>query len=121
MLQTPQELAEAGFYYTGNTFHILLLHKPYFHHMIKHDLTWYYTHVLTVLFVYLGVHDQVRCFMCDGGLRSWSPEDVPWTEHCRWFPACPYAKEKKGEDFIALVQASVEYINGVIRSLRIFI
>ncbi|XP_045175348.2 baculoviral IAP repeat-containing protein 3-like isoform X2 [Mercenaria mercenaria] len=55
-----------------------------------------------------GIEDQVRCFACDGGLRRWDPEDDPWTEHCRWFPACPYALEQKGEQFIALVQASVE-------------
>ncbi|XP_053384541.1 baculoviral IAP repeat-containing protein 3-like [Mercenaria mercenaria] len=71
MMQTPQQLAEAGLYYTG-------------------------------------FEDQVRCFACDGGLRRWDPEDDPWTEHCRWFPACPYALEQKGEQFIALVQASVE-------------
>ncbi|XP_045174784.2 baculoviral IAP repeat-containing protein 2-like [Mercenaria mercenaria] len=71
MKQTPQQLAEAGLYYTG-------------------------------------FEDQVRCFACDGGLRRWDPEDDPWTEHCRWFPACPYALEQKGEQFIALIQASVE-------------
>ncbi|XP_053396571.1 baculoviral IAP repeat-containing protein 7-like [Mercenaria mercenaria] len=58
---------------------------------------------------YTGSEDHVRCFMCDGGLRHWDTEDDPWTEHCRWFPACQYAREKKGEEFIALVQASAEY------------
>ncbi|XP_060588564.1 baculoviral IAP repeat-containing protein 3-like [Ruditapes philippinarum] len=71
MIQTPQQLADAGLYYTG-------------------------------------CEDQVRCFACDGGLRRWDAEDDPWTEHCRWFPACPFALEQKGEQFIALVQASVE-------------
>ncbi|XP_060586313.1 baculoviral IAP repeat-containing protein 7-like [Ruditapes philippinarum] len=46
---------------------------------------------------------------CDGGLKRWDAEDVPWTEHCRWFPTCPYAREIKGEDFIALVLASSAY------------
>ncbi|XP_053392203.1 baculoviral IAP repeat-containing protein 8-like isoform X2 [Mercenaria mercenaria] len=58
---------------------------------------------------YTGFEDHVRCFMCDGGLRRWDTEDDPWTEHCRWFPACQYAREKKGEGFIALVQASAEF------------
>ncbi|XP_060600378.1 baculoviral IAP repeat-containing protein 3-like [Ruditapes philippinarum] len=57
---------------------------------------------------YIGIDDHVRCFACDGGLRRWDPEDDPWTEHCRWFPACPFAVEQKGEQFIALIQASVE-------------
>ncbi|XP_045195762.2 baculoviral IAP repeat-containing protein 2-like [Mercenaria mercenaria] len=61
---------------------------------------------------YTGFEDQVRCFMCDGGLRRWDPEDVPWTEHCRWFPDCPFAREMKGEEFIGLVQASADYTSG---------
>lgn len=48
----------------------------------------------------------MRCFSCDGGLRRWDSEDDPWLEHCRWFPACPFAIQQKGEDFIALVQAA---------------
>ncbi|XP_060592564.1 baculoviral IAP repeat-containing protein 7-like [Ruditapes philippinarum] len=60
---------------------------------------------------YTGYEDHVRCFACDGGLRRWDPEDEPWTEHCRWFPACPFARAEKGDDFIALVQASSNYGN----------
>lgn len=56
-----------------------------------------------------GVDDLVRCFSCDGGLKRWDDEDVPWIEHCRWFPTCPYARERKGDEFIALIQASAEY------------
>jgi hypothetical protein len=56
-----------------------------------------------------GIEDLVRCFMCDGGLRRWDEDDDPWTEHCRWFPDCAYAREKKGDEFIALVKASAEY------------
>ncbi|XP_045195746.2 baculoviral IAP repeat-containing protein 8-like [Mercenaria mercenaria] len=72
LTQKPEELAEAGLFYTG-------------------------------------VEDHVRCFTCDGGLRHWDAEDDSWTEHCRWFPSCQYAREKKGDEFIALVQASTEY------------
>ena len=55
---------------------------------------------------FLGFDDQVRCFACDGGLKKWDPEDDPLTEHCRWFPECPFLLEKKGEDFVRLVQIS---------------
>ena len=47
--------------------------------------------------------------MCDGGLRRWDPEDDPWTEHCRWFSSCAYARQVKGAEFIALVKASAEF------------
>ncbi|KAH3736388.1 hypothetical protein DPMN_042951 [Dreissena polymorpha] len=69
--QRPQELAEAGLYYTG-------------------------------------IDDHCRCFACDGGLRKWEQGDDPWIEHCRWFPACPYAREVKGRDFIDLIQLSAD-------------
>jgi len=57
-----------------------------------------------------GIDDHVRCFACDGGLKRWDPSDDPWVEHCRWFPACPYAREKKGLDYIQLIQASADEI-----------
>ncbi|XP_052238449.1 uncharacterized protein LOC127849738 [Dreissena polymorpha] len=57
---------------------------------------------------YTGTDDHCRCFACDGGLRKWEPGDDPWIEHCRWFPACPYAFETKGRDFIDLIQLSAD-------------
>ncbi|KAH3733871.1 baculoviral IAP repeat-containing protein 3-like [Dreissena polymorpha] len=57
---------------------------------------------------YTGVDDHCRCFACDGGLRKWEPGDDPWIEHCRWFPACPYARDIKGEEFINLIQLSAD-------------
>ncbi|XP_050515625.1 death-associated inhibitor of apoptosis 2 [Diabrotica virgifera virgifera] len=63
LIQTPEVLAEAGFYYEG-------------------------------------MGDQVRCFHCDGGLRTWDPHDDPWTEHARWFPNCSFVKLVKGQDFV---------------------
>ncbi|XP_052240924.1 uncharacterized protein LOC127851280 isoform X2 [Dreissena polymorpha] len=57
---------------------------------------------------YTGVDDHCRCFACDGGLRKWEPGDEPWIEHCRWFPACPYAREVKGDEFINLIQLSAD-------------
>ncbi|QQP50865.1 Inhibitor of apoptosis 2, partial [Caligus rogercresseyi] len=47
-------------------------------------------------FYYIGLSDQVKCFSCDGGLRNWTPEDDPWTEHARWFSGCDdFIKECK--------------------------
>ncbi|XP_052216582.1 E3 ubiquitin-protein ligase XIAP-like [Dreissena polymorpha] len=57
---------------------------------------------------YTGVDDTCRCFACDGGLRNWEPGDDPWIEHCRWFPACPYARAVKGDEFISIVQHSAD-------------
>ncbi|XP_053396579.1 death-associated inhibitor of apoptosis 1-like [Mercenaria mercenaria] len=74
MIQTPQQLADAGLFYTG-------------------------------------FEDRVRCFACDGGLQRWDPDDDPWTEHCRWFPACPFARQQKGDEYIAVIQAAVAYEN----------
>ncbi|XP_052809741.1 baculoviral IAP repeat-containing protein 7-like isoform X2 [Mya arenaria] len=53
---------------------------------------------------YTGVTDHVRCFACDGGLRNWEEGEDPWIEHCRWFPACPFVRGTKGDEFIALIQ-----------------
>ncbi|XP_067676813.1 baculoviral IAP repeat-containing protein 7-like [Haliotis asinina] len=51
-------------------------------------------------FFYAGFGDSVKCFFCDGGLRTWERGDDPWVEHARWFPRCPYVRQVKGENFI---------------------
>ncbi|XP_067674319.1 E3 ubiquitin-protein ligase XIAP-like isoform X2 [Haliotis asinina] len=51
-------------------------------------------------FFYAGFGDSVKCFFCDGGLRTWERGDDPWAEHARWFPRCPYVRQVKGESFI---------------------
>ncbi|XP_039307614.1 baculoviral IAP repeat-containing protein 7-A isoform X2 [Solenopsis invicta] len=61
--QTPEMLAEAGFYYCG-------------------------------------YEDQVRCFYCDGGLRTWQPTDDVWIEHARWFEKCGFVNLVRGHDFV---------------------
>lgn len=48
-------------------------------------------------FFYLGTGDSVKCFHCGGLLRYWDDPDVPWEEHKRWFPACPFITEN-GQD-----------------------
>lgn len=52
-------------------------------------------------FYYIGLSDQVKCFYCDGGLRNWQPEDVPWMEHSRWFSKCVFVRLVKGDGFVA--------------------
>ncbi|KAH3727174.1 hypothetical protein DPMN_053102 [Dreissena polymorpha] len=48
-------------------------------------------------FYFIGPGDMVLCFSCQGGLSDWKENDDPWTEHCKWFPACAFAREIKGE------------------------
>ncbi|XP_063634925.1 death-associated inhibitor of apoptosis 1-like [Cydia splendana] len=69
MKQKPEELAEAGFYYTGQS-------------------------------------DKTKCFYCDGGLKDWEEDDVPWEQHARWFNRCAYVQLVKGEDYVQKVMSS---------------
>ncbi|XP_063535037.1 baculoviral IAP repeat-containing protein 3-like isoform X1 [Cydia strobilella] len=66
MKQKPEELAEAGFYYTGQS-------------------------------------DKTKCFYCDGGLKDWEEDDVPWEQHARWFDRCAYVQLVKGRDYVQKV------------------
>ncbi|KAK3097987.1 hypothetical protein FSP39_015077 [Pinctada imbricata] len=56
-------------------------------------------------FFFTGESDIVRCFCCDMGLAEWMEEDVPWEEHAKHSPRCPYLIEEMGEEFISRVQA----------------
>ncbi|XP_061437328.1 baculoviral IAP repeat-containing protein 7-like [Lethenteron reissneri] len=51
-------------------------------------------------FYYTGDGDNVKCFHCDGGLRSWERGDNPWYEHGKWFPRCAFLLQQKGEAFV---------------------
>lgn len=55
-------------------------------------------------FYYQNVEDQVMCFQCSGGLRSWQREDDAWFEHARWFPECEFVQLVKGQQYIDQVQ-----------------
>ncbi|XP_022114987.2 death-associated inhibitor of apoptosis 1 isoform X1 [Pieris rapae] len=68
MRQKPEELAEAGFFYTGHG-------------------------------------DKTKCFYCDGGLKDWENDDVPWEQHARWFDRCAYVQLVKGRDYVQKVLA----------------
>lgn len=53
---------------------------------------------------YQEVDDQVRCFHCNMGLRSWEKEDDPWFEHAKWYPMCQFVRLVKGVKYIQEVQ-----------------
>ncbi|GCB68303.1 hypothetical protein scyTo_0012259 [Scyliorhinus torazame] len=55
-------------------------------------------------FYYVGQNDDVKCFYCDGGLRSWEAGDDPWVEHAKWFPRCEYLLQEKGQTFVNQIQ-----------------
>lgn len=51
-------------------------------------------------FFYTGQSDKVICYFCSGGMKDWSSEHLPWLEHARWFPSCPYVLLLKGKHFV---------------------
>ncbi|XP_061486998.1 baculoviral IAP repeat-containing protein 7 [Rhineura floridana] len=55
-------------------------------------------------FFYTGQEDYVKCFYCDGTLRSWEHGDDPLMEHARWFPRCQFLLQSRGRDFINSIQ-----------------
>ncbi|NWU40574.1 BIR7B protein, partial [Hylia prasina] len=57
-------------------------------------------------FFYTGQGDVVRCFYCDGGVRSWSLGDDPWREHAKWYPECEFLLHSRGREFVSSVQAT---------------
>ncbi|NXW76244.1 BIR7B protein, partial [Hirundo rustica] len=57
-------------------------------------------------FFYTGQGDVVRCFYCDGGVRSWSVGDDPWREHAKWYPECEFLLHSRGREFVSSVQAT---------------
>ncbi|XP_028156769.1 death-associated inhibitor of apoptosis 1-like isoform X1 [Ostrinia furnacalis] len=66
MRQKPEDLAAAGFFYTGQG-------------------------------------DKTKCFYCDGGLKDWENDDVPWEQHARWFDRCAYVQLVKGREYVQKV------------------
>lgn len=57
-------------------------------------------------FYFTRPDDQVRCFHCSGGLRSWQKEDDPWFEHAKWFPQCNFVRLVKGITYVQQVEES---------------
>lgn len=54
-------------------------------------------------FFYTGQGDKTKCFYCDGGLKDWEEDDVPWEQHARWFERCAYVQLVKGREYIQKV------------------
>uniref|UniRef100_K1R0S8 Putative inhibitor of apoptosis n=1 Tax=Magallana gigas TaxID=29159 RepID=K1R0S8_MAGGI len=63
-------------------------------------------------FFYAGYGDYTRCFFCGGGLRNWEAGDDPWVEHARWFKKCAFLRQKKGQEFVDLVQKRAAELDG---------
>ncbi|WAR15349.1 DIAP2-like protein, partial [Mya arenaria] len=59
-------------------------------------------------FYYAGIGDCTRCFWCGIGLRHWSREDDPWTEHARFSLECDHVIINKGQEFINLVKLALD-------------
>uniref|UniRef100_A0A8C5J9A3 RING-type E3 ubiquitin transferase n=1 Tax=Junco hyemalis TaxID=40217 RepID=A0A8C5J9A3_JUNHY len=57
-------------------------------------------------FFYTGRGDVVRCFYCDGGVRSWSLGDDPWREHAKWYPECEFLLHSRGREFVNSIQGT---------------
>lgn len=69
--------------------------------MYHFDIITILSYLLTAVDIIIsGFNDNVKCFYCDGGLRNWETGDVPWEEHARWFPKCPFVLQVKGQEFI---------------------
>ena len=45
-------------------------------------------------FHYTCAADEVVCFCCSGRLKAWEAGDLPFTEHKRFFPQCPFVTGK---------------------------
>ena len=53
---------------------------------------------------YLGTHDKVKCFYCNGGLQNWDTHDDPWFEHAKWFPECEFLLQQRGPEYVERVK-----------------
>uniref|UniRef100_A0A8C3MES6 RING-type E3 ubiquitin transferase n=1 Tax=Geospiza parvula TaxID=87175 RepID=A0A8C3MES6_GEOPR len=99
----PEQLARAGFFYTGSLAAPVdaacELVIPFWNPLsqlwelrlssfsprvsVGHVVSQVSNNLLLSL---SGRGDVVRCFYCDGGVRSWSLGDDPWREHAKWYP-----------------------------------
>lgn len=73
MRQKPEDLSDAGFFYTGHG-------------------------------------DKTKCFCCDGGLKDWEEDDIPWEQHARWFNRCAYVLLVKGKQFVQMVRTEASFV-----------
>ena len=59
---------------------------------------------------YLGDHDRVKCYYCNGGLQNWAINDNPWFEHAKWFPLCEHVLRHKGPEYVERVTARYAHL-----------
>lgn len=45
-------------------------------------------------FFYSGYGSNTYCFICDGGLCEWKPNDNPYTDHRDNYPNCDYIQSE---------------------------
>ena len=57
-------------------------------------------------FISQGIGDCVQCFYCNGALNNWTPEDVPWVEHAKWFGDCAFVRLKMSGEFVEWIKAA---------------
>nr|XP_015219367.1 PREDICTED: baculoviral IAP repeat-containing protein 1e-like [Lepisosteus oculatus]XP_015219368.1 PREDICTED: baculoviral IAP repeat-containing protein 1e-like [Lepisosteus oculatus]XP_015219369.1 PREDICTED: baculoviral IAP repeat-containing protein 1e-like [Lepisosteus oculatus]XP_015219370.1 PREDICTED: baculoviral IAP repeat-containing protein 1e-like [Lepisosteus oculatus] len=46
-------------------------------------------------FFYTGTDDKVKCFLCGTEVFKWEDGDVPFEEHQKWSPQCPFVLDKQ--------------------------
>ncbi|KAH3736435.1 hypothetical protein DPMN_042998 [Dreissena polymorpha] len=63
-------------------------------------------------FWYTGMGDTVECYACAGQLTDWAFGSDPWKRHCLRYPNCPFANEKKGEQFIMMMIDDEQVMSG---------
>ena len=49
-------------------------------------------HLAVAEFYYTNFKDVVCCAFCHVRLGQWKQEDIPFQEHKRWNPSCPFMK-----------------------------
>jgi len=70
----------------------------------RHRLTATPTDMANAGLYYLGTHDKVKCFYCNGGLQNWDTHDDPWFEHAKWFPQCEFLLQQRGPEYVERVK-----------------
>lgn len=58
-------------------------------------------------FFYFGQSDRTVCFQCGIGLKDWEQTDIPWKEHEKYSPFCPFVMKKKGKQYAGFRPSSI--------------
>jgi len=65
-------------------------------------MTYMYTIPPLIYFISLvpGLADGCLCFYCGCMLFQWNEANIPFIEHAKYSPTCPYIRYVKGHAFI---------------------